>query len=581
MNFVTVIDLAGSVALLLWGVHMVQTGVQRAFGARLNHFLSTMLRNRFQSFMAGLGITAVLQSSTATGLMITGFAANGVIGLPSALAVMLGANVGTTLIVQLLSFDVSRIAPLFVLIGVVMFRRGINTIRDLGRVFIGLGLILISLHQFLVILHPYTNQPALRTVLGNITDMPLVTILLAMILTWIMHSSVAVVLLIASFASHNVIPAETAFAMVLGANIGTALNPVLEGTGNNIVAKRLPIGNLLNRVIGVAMVFVFLHPITEWFTHYYPDVNRAIANFHTLFNIITAFIFLPFLTPYTTFLKKILPRPKEEAVQDPSKPIYLDKNITLQSPLLALGNATRESLRLCDILEKMLDGVDNSFKNQTPQIASAARRVDNTLDKLTNSIQSYVTALDPEALNQTELGRVEKILTFCTQIANAGDVLDRNVLSTVQKMVKQKIILPKEMMNPLQQMMEHLYKNLHIAATLLINEDENIARKLAEEKDIFRDIENKVVSIHYEQLRQITDDKKTQLQYGSFMIELARDLKRVNGHIVASAAYPVLDQNGMLLPSRLQPEEDEGSENYHNDSVRQLQHEENEILTRD
>lgn len=159
MNFVTVIDLAGSVALLLWGVHMVQTGVQRAFGARLNHFLSTMLRNRFQSFIAGAGITAILQSSTATGLMITGFAANGVIGLPSALAVMLGANVGTTLIVQLLSFDVSRIAPLFVLIGVIMFRRGLNHIRDFGRVFIGLGLILISLHQFLVSFIPIpTNQ---------------------------------------------------------------------------------------------------------------------------------------------------------------------------------------------------------------------------------------------------------------------------------------------------------------------------------------------------------------------------------------------------------------------------------------
>lgn len=577
MNFVTVIDLAGSVALLLWGVHMVQTGVQRAFGARLNHFLSTMLRNRFQSFIAGAGITAILQSSTATGLMITGFAANGVIGLPSALAVMLGANVGTTLIVQLLSFDVSRIAPLFVLVGVIMFRRGLNHIRDFGRVFIGLGLILISLHQFLVILHPYTNQPALRTVLGNITDMPFITILLSMILTWIMHSSVAVVLLIASFASHNVIPAETAFIMVLGANIGTALNPVIEGTGKNVIAKRLPMGNLINRVIGAAIVFIFIHPLTHWFTYYYPDINRSIANFHTLFNIATALLFLPFLTPYANLLKKIFPRTKEETVQDPSKPVYLDKSV-IQSPILALGNATRESLRLCDILEKMLNGVDDSFKNQTPQIASAARRFDNTLDKLTNSIQSYVTGLDPEALNQNELNQVEKILTFCTQIANAGDVLDRNVLSTVQKMVKQRIILPKPMMDPLQKMMRRIHKNLHTTATLLINEDENIARKLAEEKDIFREIENKVIAIYYENLRQSTDDKKNQIQYGSFMIELARDLKRTNTHVVASAAYPVLDQNGMLLPSRLQPEED--TENYDNDPIKILQREDN-ILTRD
>ena len=286
---------------------------------------------------------------------------------------------------------------------------------------------------------------------------------------------------------------------------------------------------------------------------------------------------MPFLTPYANLLKKIFPRTKEETVQDPSKPVYLDKSV-IQSPILALGNATRESLRLCDILEKMLNGVDDSFKNQTPQIASAARRFDNTLDKLTNSIQSYVTGLDPEALNQNELNQVEKILTFCTQIANAGDVLDRNVLSTVQKMVKQRIILPKPMMDPLQKMMRRIHKNLHTTATLLINEDENIARKLAEEKDIFREIESKVIAIYYENLRQSTDNKKNQIQYGSFMIELARDLKRTNTHVVASAAYPVLDQNGMLLPSRLQPEED--TENYDNDPIKILQREDN-ILTRD
>lgn len=557
MDFVSVIDLAGSVALLLWGVHMVQTGVQRAFGARLNQILSKTLRNRIQAFFAGLGITAVLQSSTATGLMITSFTANGVIGLPSALAVMLGANVGTTLIVQLLSFDVSRIAPLFVLIGVIIFRRGTNMIRDLGRAFIGLGLILISLHQFLEILQPYTNQPSLRMMLGSIADMPLVAVFIALVLTWMMHSSVAVVLLIASFASHNVISADTAFAMVIGSNIGTALNPILEGAGKDIVSKRLPIGNLLNRLVGAIICIIFLSQLSSWFVHYYPDMNRSVANFHTLFNIVTAAVFLPFLTPYSNFLKRIMPRPREEKIEDPSKPIYLDKAAIQQSPMLAISNAVRECLRLCDALEKMLSGVDNTLKSKTPQIASEARRVDNILDKLTNSIQSYITALDPESLNQHELIQTEHILTFCTQIANASDVLDRNVLPTVQKMAKQRIILSDEMMAPLNDMLKRMHKNLRIAATLLMNEDETIARKLAEEKDIFRDLENRANSIYYNGLREETENKKLQIQLGSFMLELARDLKRTNTHVVASAAYPVLDQSGLLLPSRLQPEDSE------------------------
>ena len=161
MDFpITLLKLAGSVALLLWGVHMVQSGVQRVFGAKLRGLLSRALRNRFKAFLAGLGVTAILQSSTATGLMVTGFAAGGLMDLVPALAVMLGANVGTTLIVQLLSFDVAEVAPALILIGVLMFRRAAAAPRDFGRVLIGLGLMLMALQQFISLLSPMRTCPA-------------------------------------------------------------------------------------------------------------------------------------------------------------------------------------------------------------------------------------------------------------------------------------------------------------------------------------------------------------------------------------------------------------------------------------
>src|SRR5580700_12258203 len=142
----TLIDLAGTIALLLWGVHMVQTGIQRAFGPNLRRVLGRAFGDRFRAFAAGFGVTAILQSSTATGLMAASFAAGGLVDLVPALAVMLGANVGTTLIVQLLSFDINRVAPVFVLIGVILFRRSfVSRARDLGRVAIGLGLMLLAL----------------------------------------------------------------------------------------------------------------------------------------------------------------------------------------------------------------------------------------------------------------------------------------------------------------------------------------------------------------------------------------------------------------------------------------------------
>ena len=251
----TLMDLAGAIALLIWGVHMVQTGITRAFGPQLRRILGYALGSRFKAFLAGLGVTAVLQSSTATGLMTTAFAAGGLVDLVPALAVMLGANVGTTLIVQVLSFDVSRVSFLFILLGVFMFRRsGVTRTRDLGRVGIGLGLMLIALQHLLAMITPYEDVPSLRILLGAVTTEPVIDILIAAGLTWAAHSSVAVVLLIMAFAAQGVVPPHAAFALVLGANLGTALNPLLEsGVGGDPAAKRLPIGNLINRVVGCAL----------------------------------------------------------------------------------------------------------------------------------------------------------------------------------------------------------------------------------------------------------------------------------------------------------------------------------------
>jgi phosphate:Na+ symporter len=206
-------DLAGAVALLIWGVHMVQTGITRAYGPQLRRMLSYALGNRFKAFLAGVGVTSILQSSTATGLMVTAFAAGGFVDLVPALAVMLGANVGTTLIVQVLSFDVSRVSFLFILIGVFMFRRsGVTRTRDLGRVGIGLGLMLIALQHLLTMITPFEDVPSLRMLLGAVTTDPLIDIVIAAALTWAAHSSVAVVLLIMAFAAQAVVPPHAAFA---------------------------------------------------------------------------------------------------------------------------------------------------------------------------------------------------------------------------------------------------------------------------------------------------------------------------------------------------------------------------------
>src|ERR1700739_4579978 len=211
----TLVDLGGAMSLLIWGVHMVQTGITRAFGPQLRRMLSYALGTPFKAFLAGVGVTSILQSSTATGLMVTAFAAGGLVDLVPAPRVMLGANVGTTLFVQVLSFDISRVSFLLVLIGVFMFRRGgVTRTRDLGRVGIGLGLILIALQHLVSMITPFEDVPSLRMLLGAVTTDPLIDILLAAGLTWAEHSSVAVVLLIMAFAAQAVGPPHAAFALV-------------------------------------------------------------------------------------------------------------------------------------------------------------------------------------------------------------------------------------------------------------------------------------------------------------------------------------------------------------------------------
>jgi phosphate:Na+ symporter len=286
MDFpLTLMNLAGSVALLLWGVRMVQTGIQRAFGARLRSFLGTAMQSRWRACLAGIGVTALLQSSTATGLMVTGFAAGGWVALIPALAVMLGANIGTTLIVQILSFNVTEVAPALILIGVMLFRRASAGPRDFGRVLIGLAFMLMALSQFINLLSPYEDVPSLRLLLGAISTQPLLDVIVAAGLTWAAHSSVAVVLLVMSFAAKGTVPPDAAFALVLGANLGTAINPVLEGTtGQDPAARRVAVGNLINRAVGVAIALSVLPLIGRLIVSIEPDNARAVADFHTAFN---------------------------------------------------------------------------------------------------------------------------------------------------------------------------------------------------------------------------------------------------------------------------------------------------------
>src|SRR5277367_6495899 len=314
MGSMVLLDLMGGVALLLWGLHMVQSGILRAFGPDLRVVLAKALSNRFAAFAAGLGLTAVLQSSTATALIASSFTSEGLVGLVPALAIMLGANVGTTLIVQVLSFNIAAAAPVLFIIGLVAFRSGPRSrIKDIGRVSIGLGLMLLALHILLDTMAPAENAPGVRVFMDAITGDPVLCIVFGALVTWVVHSSVASVLLVMSLAYAHFISPYEALALVLGANLGSAINPIFEGASrDNPASYRLPLGNLVNRLAGVLLIAPFLRPISEHLQAWQPDLAKLTAEFHIAFNAATAVIFIGLLDVMARVLEKLLPTRVQE-----------------------------------------------------------------------------------------------------------------------------------------------------------------------------------------------------------------------------------------------------------------------------
>ena len=546
MGSMILLDLVGGVALLLWGLHMVRSGIVRAFGSGLRRFLGVALRNRFLAFMAGLSVTALLQSSTATGLMTASFVAGGQVDLVPALAIMLGANVGTTLIVQVLSFNVSAVAPVLFLVGVTAFKRGGQTrTRDLGRVAIGIGLMVLSLHILLDTLAPAENAPAVRTLLGAITSEPLLCLLIAAALTWIAHSSVTVVLLVMSLAYSNFITPVAALALILGANLGSAINPLVEGShSDNPASRRLPLGTLLNRLIGCVLVLPLLHPIVRALSEIEPNPSRMAADFHTAFNLALAVVFIVPLSGVAALLTRLLP--DRAKPNDPSMPLYLDET-ALVTPSVALVCAARETLHIGDIIEMMLRRAWSAIMTDDRKLVAEVCRMDDAVDRLDEAVKHYVTKVTRESLNENDGRRAMEIISFSINLEHVGDIIDKNLMDSASKKIKRQIVFSKEGAAELESFHQEVCDNLKLAFSVFMSGDVRIARQLIAEKATLRATEFAAAESHLARLRK---GRTESMESSSLHLDILRDLKRIHSHICC-VAYPVLERAGELQRSRL------------------------------
>lgn len=541
----TILNVLGSVALLLWGVRMVRTGLTRAFGATLRRAIAACSRNRFTAFVGGLAITGLLQSSTATALLLSSFAGRGLIPLGIALAVMLGADVGTTIAAQILSFDLGWVSPLMIGIGVISFLSSESEkARHLGRVAIGLGLMLLSLRLLALATLPLRSAPAFMAALEGLQDEYVIAVVLGTLATWFVHSSLSIVLLVMSFAGSGLVEPKLALALVIGANIGGALAPYMAQASAEVEARRVPLANLITRgIVGLA-ILPFLGPALQAMSWIDPSATRLAVNFHTAFNFAAAIFFLPLIDVIAWVCRRLLP--DKPIPDDPGKPRHLDPNV-LDSPAEALGCALRETLNLGDRVADMLRETITVFDRNDPKAVKAIEAADDSVDRLYEAIKLYLIQTSRNELGEEDGKRYVEILTFTTNLEHVGDIIDKNLMELAAKKIRNRYAFSPEGMAELRAIHSQVLENLRLALNVFTTRDITLARRLVAEKTAMREAEARAADSHYARLRE---GRPESIETSSIHMDVIRDLKRINGHLT-TVAYPILEAAGELAESRL------------------------------
>jgi len=539
------LNLLAAIALLVWGTHMVRTGILRVFGANLRHVLAASLGNRFAALLSGLGVTAIVQSATATALIVASFAGQGLVTLPTALAVMLGADVGTSLMAVVFSFDLSWLSPLFILVGVILFiaRPSTDTGRA-GRVLIGLGLMLLALRLVTVSTAALTAAPAVQALLASLASDLLLEITVGAVLVVLSYSSLAIVLLTATLAASQVVPLDVALGLVLGANLGSGILGVLTTLRSAPLARQVPLGNLIFKALGVMLTAPF---VGLWLRHarpYLSDPATLVVVFHLCFNIVVAASFIGLTQLIAGWTQALLPKPNES--QRSGRPAHLDPT-ALATPSLAISCAAREALHQADVVQTMLEGIPRVIDGNDRALSERLRAMDDTVDDLYSSIKYYLTKISREALGEDESRRWADIISFTINMEQIGDIIERVLLDVEDKKIKKALDFSDAGMAEIHEMHARLVANLRLGMSVFLNGTVRDAQRLLEEKVRFRDLERQYSATHLERLAGNT---VRSIETSSLHLDLISDLKRINSHI-CSIAYPILDSAGVLAPSRL------------------------------
>ena len=538
------LNLLAAIALLVWGTHIVRTGILRVFGENLRAVLAASVRNRFAAVAAGLGVTGLVQSSTATCLIVASFVGHGLIATAPALAVMLGADIGTALMTVVLSFDLSWLSPLLIFGGVVVFvSRESTTAGRLGRVAIGLGLITLALQLIVAATRPLTASPAVQALLAALPNEVLLEIVVGAVLTVLSYSGLAIVLLVATLVAGQMVPLTVGLGLVLGANVGSGILAWLATASSSAAVRRVPSGNLMFKLAGCAVAIPFVAPAQAWLAGLGLAPHAQVVGFHLLFNVALALVFIGLTTPLALALERWFADPAPSPTERPN---HLDPT-ALDTPTLAISCAAREALHQADVVETMLRGMLTVIRHNDLSLSARLRALDDTVDGLYSSIKTYLTQISRGALSEREGRRWTDIVSFTINMEQIGDIIERVLLDVEEKKIRRNLAFSDAGMAEVCHLHERLLANLRLGMSVFLDGHVRDALKLLEQKAQFRDLEREYANTHLARLQANTPQS---IETSSLHIDLISELKRINSHI-CSIAYPILESAGALTPTRV------------------------------
>jgi len=536
------INLFGAVALLLFGLAQVKDGVSRAFGARLRTGLATGTRGGFRSFLSGLVATIALQSSTATALMTASFVERDLIRPRMAQIVLLGANVGTAITAWIVATGIEWLSPLLILAGIVLYRGRSSTRQGGGAALIGIGLMLLSLHLLGLATEPMRASPALAAFIGLLDGALPVALLFSAALAFLSSSSLAVVVLILSLASAGLVSAELVIVLVLGANLGGAIPPVIATLSGPVSARRVTLGNLAVRAFGCFIALPLAGYGAELIQMLPFGPAKLPVDAHLAFNLLLAALAWPFSRPLATLMARLVP----DQPEPDNAPKYLDAQ-ELSTPVIALTSATREVLGVGDLIERMLVRVSEAFEQNDSGKLAEIPALEERVDRLQQAVKIYLSKLGREGLSDENARRSIVVIDYAINLEHMGDIIEKGLREEVAKKISLGLKFSDDGHQELRKLFDLTIDNLRVAQTIFVTRDFNLARQMMEVKVEVRRMEKQSAERHLERLR---DGRADSLQTSSLHLDMLRDLKRINAHIV-SVAHPIMDESGLLIESRV------------------------------